>query len=377
MQKPKMWLLSVLLCGGISLVQGQSLISLESFHEGLATARAQEAWGFIDKKGKWAIGPQFEMVYPFSEGMAGFMRGNKWGFVDTKGQWAVECKFQEVRAFSEGLAAVRDEKGRWGYIDKSGNWVIEPKYIYAQSFSEGLAVVKGSDDQAIFIKKDGTTAIEGGFLLARDFNNGFAFVNRGGQHCWINTRGEKVLDCPGDVLYHEFARRDGFDVSEGLVAFKAAKGLVWGYQDTQGKIVIPAQYIECRRFYKGVAPVKTRNGHWILIDKNGKARTDETTTHIYADNMNIWPADYLRASPPYDENTPQPRVYGLLKLDGTWALKPAYFNLGSFSEGLIAAYDPEVQRFGYINARGKWKIKAKPEKKPQMDEGKVEEGPRN
>jgi hypothetical protein len=369
MKKCKMWLLSVVLCSGVGLVQGQSLISLESFHEGLAMAREQEAWGFIDKKGKWAIVPQFEMVYSFSEGMAGFMRSGKWGFVDVKGKWVIDPKFQEIRPFSEGLAAVRDENGRWGYIDKSGNWAIQPQYIYVQPFSEGLAMVKGNDDQAIFIKKDGTTAIGGGFLLARNFKNGYAFANRGGQHFWINTKGKKVLNCPGAVFFGEFTYSNGFDVSEGLVAFKAEKGNVLGYQDMQGKTVVPAQYLECKAFYKGVALVKTKNKNWILIDKNGQALTDETTTQIHVDG---WPTDYLKANPPYEENTPQPRIYGLLNLKGAWVLKPAYFNLGSFSEGLIAAYDAKVQRFGYINARGKWKIKAKSEEEPQVDEVKVE-----
>jgi len=44
-------------------------------------------WGFIDKKGKIVINPQFEEAKPFSEDLTSVKIGGKWGYIDKKGQF--------------------------------------------------------------------------------------------------------------------------------------------------------------------------------------------------------------------------------------------------------------------------------------------------
>jgi WG containing repeat len=353
MYKP---LFSLLLLSLFTRLQAQSFIMIEPYKEGLAAARELEAWGFINTKGKWAIKPQFESVYYCSEGRVGFKIAGKWGFADTKGNRVIPPVFSEVRPFSEGLAAARNDKGQWGYLDKTGAWAIPAQYNLAQPFSEGMAAVN-QRDRTFFIKKDGTKAFDGDYLLARDFKNGLAFVNQGGQHIWIDAQGNKVATCPGAVFYGEFAYSNGFDFSEERIAFKAKQGNVLGYMNRAGNIVIEAQYLECKSFYKGVAPVKTKNQNWILIDRSGKPLTDENTITLYVED---WPVDYLKASLPYDEGAAQPHFYGLLNLQGNWALKPVYPFLGIFSEGLVTIYNTQTQSFGCMNAKGKIKVKPKP-----------------
>ncbi|MBI4351261.1 MAG: WG repeat-containing protein, partial [Elusimicrobia bacterium] len=109
------------------------------FSEKLAPAK-KEKWGFINRAGKFVIGPDYETVRPFSGGLAAFRRNGRWGFLGKNGKRAVNSIFHGVRDFSEGLAAVRLDS-RWGYIDTEGRLALAPDYGSAGSFSDGLAVV--------------------------------------------------------------------------------------------------------------------------------------------------------------------------------------------------------------------------------------------
>jgi hypothetical protein len=145
----------------------------EPFHEGLALVYTTwgmnvfgrtEGWdlfrraGYIDDTGKTVIAPRLaENANSFSEGVAAFQPGvsspgrAKWGYLDKTGKWAVKPTFEIASDFSEGLAAVEVSMGRerdkkqptykWGYIDHAGNFVIPPQFYSAMPFSHGVAVV--------------------------------------------------------------------------------------------------------------------------------------------------------------------------------------------------------------------------------------------
>src|SRR5262245_25237167 len=83
--------------------------------------------GYIDKKGKIVINPQFERAYGFTEGLAPVMLGGRIGYIDTDGKFAVNPQYEDAFSFYEGLAAVK-AGGRLGYIDKEGKTVIEPQF---------------------------------------------------------------------------------------------------------------------------------------------------------------------------------------------------------------------------------------------------------
>jgi len=84
-----------------------------------------DKWGYIDKKGKIVIDPQFDSTGIFSEGLATVKIGNKWGYINKKGKIVINPQFDFARSFSEGLATV-EIGDRWGYINKKGK-IIWPK----------------------------------------------------------------------------------------------------------------------------------------------------------------------------------------------------------------------------------------------------------
>lgn len=59
------------------------------FSEGLAPVRKNGKWGYINKKGKAVIKPQYDVKDPFvnfSEGLALVKKDGKWMFIDKKGK---------------------------------------------------------------------------------------------------------------------------------------------------------------------------------------------------------------------------------------------------------------------------------------------------
>ena len=126
------------------------------FSEGLAFAMNPytNAMGFLGRDGNWAIEPTFYFVQDFHEGLAAAvasgspgstrqvvggqlylgtvagMDGPLWGFIDKRGQWAIPPSYAGIRHFGAGYAAVQDpETRKWGVIDKTGYWVSPPKFL--------------------------------------------------------------------------------------------------------------------------------------------------------------------------------------------------------------------------------------------------------
>jgi hypothetical protein len=100
------------------------------------------------------------------------------------------------------------------------------------------------------------------YVLCGDIMDGLALVKDGLLYGYVNVKGEVVI-----AAQFEEAR----DFSEGMAAVKVDNK--WGYIDTTGKFVIAAKYQEARSFgenqYNGMARVKTNN-KWGIINKSGQ-----------------------------------------------------------------------------------------------------------
>ncbi len=97
-------------------------------------------WGFMDKKGNWAIEPRFVAVREFKEGLAGvwldyddpdydhsceknyYSCSRNWGFIDEKGKMVTKEQYDKVGEFYNGQVAVYIE-GTYHIIDKKGESV--------------------------------------------------------------------------------------------------------------------------------------------------------------------------------------------------------------------------------------------------------------
>jgi len=91
----------------------------------------------LDSTGKFITPFEYSDVQGFTIGMAPAKKNGSWGFVDTLGKAVVPFQYSNARQFSEGLAAVANKgKELWGFINRHGDAIIAFDYDFADSFNE-------------------------------------------------------------------------------------------------------------------------------------------------------------------------------------------------------------------------------------------------
>jgi hypothetical protein len=167
-------------------------INVWGFCDGLALARRDGQYGYIDTAGQIAIPLQFDDTRGFQEGFAFARTGGKYGYIDKSGKFAIEPRFDGADFFSEGVAAAK-MNGKWGYIDRSGEFVIPPQFTSASQFSEELALVSRGEAPPVYIDHEGVVQIEGRYHWAGSFHEGVAPVEIDGLWGFINRSGDLVI----------------------------------------------------------------------------------------------------------------------------------------------------------------------------------------
>lgn len=263
-----------------------------------ASAKSEEAYGYIDRNGKMVIQPGYDEAGPFSEGLAAVKIGERFGFVDKTGAMKIEPRFSEAGSFKEGLAAVVDASAvekLYGFIDKEGKFVIEPAFEDAHSFQEGVAAVKfkrgdgvGSDAQWGYIDKTGKTVIKPQFSDANEFNKGLAIIQNGQHYGVIDRDGtflvkpsyQLILQSPDNTL--TYLKLSGSVMGlTGMGHNWIVTGGLFGFLDSKGKTIIKPTYDGATPFSEGLACVATgakekdgRPRTWTYIDANGNKTID-------------------------------------------------------------------------------------------------------
>jgi hypothetical protein len=116
-------------------------------------------WGFVTPDGNVAVNFRYDGVQPFSEGLAAVLIGERWGFIDRRGRIVIPPQFEDgwatppggarggppIGSFREGLAAVYKD-GSWQFIDAKGT-AIPGRFVKAAAgaygFRDGIAEVCG------------------------------------------------------------------------------------------------------------------------------------------------------------------------------------------------------------------------------------------
>jgi hypothetical protein len=266
------------------------------FHEGLVAVEDDRGYRYMDRSGAVVFRTDAWLAFDFSEGLApaaryaGFPEDKfpKWGFIDRTGRFTIGPQYYWVDPFSEGLArvSVSSEVGSTGYIDAQGNFTIAPNLTYGASFHEGLAAViidgpcritnsgscarsefKPTQPQATydcryaFIDKSGEPISDLRFDDAQDFSEGLAPVRIGQLWGFVDRSGYLSIS-------PKFAFAEPF--SEGLAAVRENDKT--GFIDHSGNFVIAPKFESADGFSDGRALVSENNGQtFMFIDKAGKA----------------------------------------------------------------------------------------------------------
>ncbi len=309
-------------------------------------------WGFINRRGEFAIPPQFDFAWNFVGDYAAVAAGRKLGFVNRSGMVVVEPRYDEAEEFSDGLARVMTDarmtmegspagpaemirytfqfirpSGEPGFartfetLDRPSALTPEPferlsSSFYPRPFSEGLSAFS-EGGRVGYMNTNGVTVIPPAFLGGGDFREGVA--------CVWTEKGCAFIDHEGTV-----AVRLPPDVTPGLYTFQEGLAIVrvggrFGYVGRDGRMAIPARYAVAYPFSEGRALVGWHRRPWSPI-RLLRGERDTECTYVTAAGIAAFPGRF-----------------GLTRH-------------GEFSEGLAVARRPGDERLGYIDTTGRFVI---------------------
>lgn len=236
-----------------------------TFSEGLALVLKNNKWGYIDKTGKYIIKPIFEIdpfeqyafyediskTYSpfesrtFNEGLASANRNGLWGYINKKGRFTIKPQFAYVNSFLSELTVVQvdnaDKSGCYA-INKFGKIILDYQKRGYYNGLEGSCPVSFSEDM---------------LPVYSDINKSYGYIDKTGQK-FIRT----FVKQPQSDEYFPVP-----NFSEGLAVIE--KRNKKGYINKLGEIVIKPQYEDAGKFSEGLAGVLIKN-KWGFIDKTGK-----------------------------------------------------------------------------------------------------------
>lgn len=242
------------------------------FNEGLAAVRLDNLWGFIDKNGDDVISFQYDSAVAFTEGMAYVLKKNKWGKIDKLGNTQVPFIYDKPYKFKEGLAKFT-RNNKIGFINENNIEVIPPIYENALNFHNGLALTNNETPSSlpdynwidknnkVVINLEGKISFQPVTGMGIDIFHPLAgYSSKTHQYFFYNNRGE--------VINSDYYSDMGDRFYEGLTWFK--KDGLYGYLDSNGRVLVPAQYSDADFFYDNLASVKNSYNKFGYIDKTGK-----------------------------------------------------------------------------------------------------------
>lgn len=318
---------------------------LRLFHNGLAGAKLNGKWGFINLYEKIVIPFKYNLVSDFKNGIALVSLGfNKTGYINIQGDVVIPLSFSGFRSEnmrmqlgykydsstkkfsnylinlidfnviqisdgkdpSEELIAVK-KNGKWGFLDRNGVKKIQFKYDDAYPFSEGMARVK--------------------------LNN-----------IWI------VIDKNGKELFQGATHYQDMDFHDGLLAVE--RDDKWGFIDKTGKVIVPFKFESVNNFKNGLAGVQL-NSKWGLIDKKGEIFLPIIYNRIgdFSEGMISVCSDKLK--------------WGFVDRNGRQVIEMKYDNVQNFIDGytvvseLKKTSDGTEHKYGLINKTGQIVIPVK------------------
>lgn len=235
----------------------------------------------------------------------------KWGYINQEGRFVIAPKYEYATDFkSNGMADVQ-ENGRWGRIDKAGQLVFMPQYLYISDFSEGKTIA----------------------------------VSDAGMSYLLDEMGEKLFETDGAIN----------SLSGGRAAFSrkvSRDRYLWGYINEKGTVVIEPQYAWAQSFSNGKAIVGISEGHFAIINEDGKLIRDVDSGWATSLSEDIFVFSKT------DETNGQ--RYGYMTVDGEVLLDAVYCDAEEFEDGvaIVNAAKDFSNQFGLINKKGEFVIPA-------------------
>jgi hypothetical protein len=246
----------------------------------------------------------------------------------------------------------------FGFIDENGQWAISPQFEEAGGFYEGLAPVKVAGKWG-YVNESGALAVSPQFTEAFGFLGGFARVATGpalpGRNPWWPATGWGFIDSAGTMVIPAEWDDVGF-FSDGLAP--VMRGTSYGFIDVQGKVVIPLKFEGVCGFSEGLA-CAAYGGKWGYIDVAGDWVIEPRFAGLSPRGFGVPDSTFGLGvgsfvdglAPVYVEGDPiQGGVCQYIDKSGDKAFEGVFERAGEFSEGLAPVQVDGV--WGFVDVEG-------------------------
>ncbi len=221
-------------------------------------------YGYIRQDGRAFIEPRYENASDFSEGLAAVSQDKKWGYIDSSFKSVIAPRFSSAADFHNGLAVV-SESGKYGIVDKSGSFRLRPIYKYLAAIPpidtsvkgstnvtpfSGAAVTSSSSSSSGAQAKTDTVTCSPGMGVSTILVDGVAYSSTSSEGSAKGAARSKAVK--GESSTTAFVP---VELSDGSELTPTVVNRLWGFADSNGALVIPAQFAEVRRFSEGLASV--------------------------------------------------------------------------------------------------------------------------
>ncbi len=247
--------------------EGKMISFISGFHDGLAMIRIQN----IDHK----MDEESDVSYAYNR----YPGDWSYGFINKKGQWAIQPDLVDATAFEDGLSVV-EKNGKYHFMNTKGTFISSFDYSVSD-YSEGFAIVYTGNDKCFYINTLGRRLNELEFDKADPFSDGMAAIVVNDKSGFINTSGQIVIE-PKYYSQSEFkeglapvslqVKEDGYFLGSYFME---------GFIDKKGEIVIPFEkHVDYQGFENGLSMgrrfIHDGNKHYtgyyelFYINKKGK-----------------------------------------------------------------------------------------------------------
>lgn len=271
-----------------------------------------EREGVVSVENKVVIPLEFKNIWSNPKGFVGEKNG-KYAFYNKKGQ-RITREFDGMSYnWNVDLLEVR-ENHKTGFIDCSGKIVIPIEY------------------------EEGYTSVNGSY-----FENGLAPLKKDSELYLVNTKGNKskigTYNLPSLGMISENMLR---------IVKKVGEQYLYGFANTDGKIVVPCKYVAAGDFSDGLAYVRSNDEEYAYINKKGEEVLHLKYKGCPAGDVDVEGYNFCYGLAPYKLNEDQ---YGYINKKGDIVITPNY--------GLASVFDKETgtawvanSGYGLIDSQG-------------------------
>lgn len=249
---------------GYGMVIPAEYDSLSYYVNGAAAAQKEGECYFVDFYGNKSgvTSRSVDSLSLLSNGFCAISVGERYDYADSSLEVPEELRFEEATAFAEGVAAVKAD-GKWGLIDAEMEYIVQPQYEDVLLTQFGTCVSAGvifAREQEGYVMLD----IRGERLNEYVFEEVCPFCPSG-QPAAVKLNGEWTFVKNTGELFPLETKLSGAKSFDNLLAPVTVDGILWGYMDGYGNIVIEPQFDDCRQFSPyGIAPVKNEDT-WSMV----------------------------------------------------------------------------------------------------------------